>query len=314
MRKLKYISPTSYSMWKKDRTAFYLRYCADNPAPREPQTQPMAVGTAFDAYVKEHIVKNLKGHLPPEFEAAHILNHHVEPQVRDWAIDHGKRIFDFYCSCGALANLMLELQCALHEPRFEFQIEGRVSHSCAVGEVPILGKPDVYFVTKGANHVILDWKVNGYCSKWPTSPAPGYVRLLPGGKTHKDAQLMVIDGIVVNIACALEDDYAVQTCMYAWTLGEDVGSPFIVGIEQLVGQQGNQRVASHRTRIGKDFQIALFKDLVLMWTSLEQGHVFTDMPISESKAKCAALDKVFSKSNDPQMVAYQKLMGICPKG
>ena len=61
---MRYLSPTSLSTWKKcvdagDMTEFFIRYLADKRPPRPPQTIPMAVGSAFDAYVKCYIMDRL---------------------------------------------------------------------------------------------------------------------------------------------------------------------------------------------------------------------------------------------------------------
>ena len=55
MRMPEYLSPTSLNVWKRDQEQFYLQYLAEKRPPREPQTQPMAVGAAFDAYVKSYL-------------------------------------------------------------------------------------------------------------------------------------------------------------------------------------------------------------------------------------------------------------------
>ena len=46
------LSYSSMTLWEKNPEEFYLRYLAEHPAPRLPQEPPMAVGSAFDAYVK----------------------------------------------------------------------------------------------------------------------------------------------------------------------------------------------------------------------------------------------------------------------
>ena len=55
MRKPEYLSPTSISLHEKDVDEFYSRYLADNKMPRMAQTQPMAIGSAFDAFCKSYL-------------------------------------------------------------------------------------------------------------------------------------------------------------------------------------------------------------------------------------------------------------------
>ena len=52
MRTPKYISPSALKLFEKNPTEYYLKYLADAHPPRSPQTQPMSVGSAFDAFVK----------------------------------------------------------------------------------------------------------------------------------------------------------------------------------------------------------------------------------------------------------------------
>ena len=67
MREIKYLSPSSISTFFDDRTEFYLKYCAENRPPRMKQTQPMSVGSAFDAFVKNHLVYSLHDTVSPSF-------------------------------------------------------------------------------------------------------------------------------------------------------------------------------------------------------------------------------------------------------
>ena len=55
MRQPEYLSPTSIGLWQKDRQEFYLYYLADHRPPRIAQNEPMAIGAAFDAYIKSYL-------------------------------------------------------------------------------------------------------------------------------------------------------------------------------------------------------------------------------------------------------------------
>lgn len=61
MRKPDYISPTALKLYRDNRDEYYLRYLADTKSPRDGQTQPMSIGSAFDAYVKSDIHTKLFG-------------------------------------------------------------------------------------------------------------------------------------------------------------------------------------------------------------------------------------------------------------
>ena len=253
MRDVKYLSPTSIALWESDRENFYLSYLADHRPPKIPQTQPMSVGSAFDAFVKSELFYRLFGNWGEgdrfKFEA--IFESQVEPHNRAWALDAGEHVFKAYEKSGALADLVLELKQATEDPRFEFKIEARVIHATNLGGVQLLGKPDLHFVSGEGNRVINDWKVNGYCGRHSVSPKPGYVncrdgwntKIIPPSRTsnkpHKNAQVMRIGDIDINAAVWLEDvdsTWARQLTIYAWVMGEPIGSNFIVGIDQIVSQ------------------------------------------------------------------------------
>ena len=298
MRKPQYMSPTSLRVFESAPEEYYLNYLADARPPRMAQTQPMSVGSAFDAYVKSYLHENLFGVVEPEYELKTIFESQVEPQNRTWAWEAGANCFKQYKEMGALANLMLELSFALHDPRFEFTVESNVSHSTRKDDVPILGKPDIYFFTE-AGHVILDWKVNGYCSK--ASPKQGYVRILPSGKMHKSCQPQRMGGIDVNIACyleAIDRGWADQLTSYGWVLGEDVGNKIIIGIDQLACDSSKIRVASHRGRVSADYQIQLFQRYADAWAVINSNHFFREMSFEESAERCAVLDQYHKAYTD----------------
>ena len=319
MRDVPYLSPTSISQWYEDRTEFYLQRLAAERPPRFPQTKPMAVGSAFDAYIKSKLVKDLFGEVRPEFELQTIFEAQVEEQNRDWAKLAGAHVFNQYVKSGALADLMLELSHATHEPRFEFTVTDDVA--IRGGAVPLLGKPDVYFITRDSEHVIYDWKVNGYCGKRATSPKPGYT-VIRGGRTsglaHKDCQIMTKGGIDVNIATTLEvvdASWAAQLSIYAWILGEDVGAQFITGIDQIVAKPNGTdypelRIATHRCHISKEFQTDLEDKIHKMWEQIKLGHIFDDMSRKDSDERCAVLENqhnAYGKTDDPKEQWFQDI-------
>lgn len=304
MKQIEYLSPTSLSLWEKNKEEFYLNYLSDNRPPRMPQTRPMSVGSAFDAFAKSFLHENLfgKGH-DPKFELMAIFEAQVEPQNRDWAYEAGKYCFEVYKKSGALADFMLDLQKAVGQPRFELEVRGvidgqREGISKTVGNMVFLGKPDVFYLNSEGAHVTFDWKVSGYCSK--ASPMQGYVRIRESGKDkgcHKNAFVMNVKGVMINVAGYLNDwnkDWARQLSIYAWLCGEEVGSDFIVAIDQLACNADQSpvsiRVAQHRTRVKKEFQLEVFRLAQECWDIVHSDHIFRDLPIEESKTRCQMLD------------------------
>lgn len=303
MRKPDYISPTALKLYRDNRDEYYLRYLADTKSPRDGQTQPMSIGSAFDAYVKSDIHTKLFGAAATkggEYDFENIFVKQVEETHRKWARIHGKHVFDMYKSSGALADIMLELNSAIGTPRFEFELRGEVrSVDKTIDGVVLMGKPDIYFTNKEGVGIIFDWKVNGYCSPHHTSPKVGFVCCKPGWNMHKDCDRVKYKGIFINKATTLdrvEADWAAQLSMYSWLCGEEVGSKFITAVDQIVcnnkgGDWPELRFAQHRLLVDSDYQHRLFNEAKELWTGIQTNHYFYDMTKEESISRCQLLDQ-----------------------
>ncbi len=297
---IKELSPTSVNLFYKDIDAFYSRYLSPIKKVREPQTRPMSIGASFDAYAKSYLHKALFGHYG-DFEFSKIFEAQVKPINRDWAFQEGKYVFEQYKEV-ALADLMIELEGAIGNPRMEFSISGIIE------DVPLMGKPDLFFINKEGARVIYDWKVNGYCSNSLTSPVPGYIKLRERSKlnnqivnkVHKDCFLLKKNGIYINGAITLEkvkEDWAEQLCIYSWLLGEPIGSEnMITGIEQICGPKERLRFASHRLGIDYHYQNALIENVKYVWEVVQSGYYFRNLSLSESVEYGKLLDQ---SGNDP---------------
>jgi len=269
----------------------------------------MSVGSAFDAYVKAHLSEKFFGEIREGFALEELLVSQVAAEHQEWARVAGKWAFDSYMKSGALADIMLQLDLAVEEPRFEVKVEGNICHETCVEGVRILGKPDLFFKAKEA-HVIFDWKVNGYCGKSGVSPKAGYVKCrdgwsedyAPHSKTHnqmhKNCIPEMIEGITVNIGKFFEGvdkKWADQLVSYGFVLGEPIGAPLVIGIEQLACKPGPDkpliRVASHKGYASKGYQETLYARYVKLWKALHDGHLFTDKSYEESKALQDTLDR-----------------------
>ena len=304
MRQLEYLSPTQLKLYREARDEYYLRYLADTKPPRFAQTQPMSIGSAFDAYVKSHVHTQLFGvgrNKGSEYEFNTIFEKQVEPQHRIWGREHGAYVFKMYQSTGALADLFVQLKQAIGEPRFEFELRGEVRGvDKTIDGVVFMGKPDIYFTNHENNGIIFDWKVNGYCSNWPTSPKPGYIRIMPGWSMHKDCDRKSHKGLIINSATTLdvvEAEWAAQLSIYSWLCGEEVGAQFVTAIDQVVcNTKGlslawpELRFAQHRLTVKESFQSELFYVAKELWDSVKNNHYFFDLSKEESDGRCALLD------------------------
>lgn len=325
MRIPTYLSPSSLAMFEKSPEEWYLQRGSEARAPRFPQTKPMSIGSAFDAYVKSAMYETLFGAgADPRFEFDAIFTSQVEEHNRDWAKENGKYVFDCYQQCGAYNELLELLQQSKYSPQFEFTATG------TIGGVPLLGKPDLRFVHSSGAHVILDWKVSGYCSKTPTSPCKNY-RLVRdcwdasvakatrgAGTPHKDYQPIVWKGVEIH-AGWLEDanpDWSDQLAIYAWMLGEPVGNEdVVVCIDQLCGKPAAfeyplLRVANNRSRISSDYQHKLLARLTKCWEAISSGNIFNDLTPEENAERLEVLDRqaIMANSTD-EMQQYLNEFG-----
>jgi hypothetical protein len=281
----------------------------------------MSVGSAFDAYVKHNLHVGLFGTNHKDsakFDRVTLFDAQVEPQNRDWARAAGEYVFKCYKDCGALADLMLELNKSVSDPRFEMAIEGvvegvREGINANKGGVPLLGKPDLYFINEEGARCIIDWKVNGFCSNYATSPMAGYIKIRDafsyseckpsrGGEMHKDCIPRRFHGMEINGAAHLEtlnESWAAQLATYTWLLGEPVGREVICGVDQIVAKPRGAtsgypflRVATHRELIGEHFQYKILNDYQNLWNILtaKDFYFFQNMSFEDSKAKCELLD------------------------
>lgn len=308
MRTPKYLSPTSLTIFNDDKIRYYLLYLAETKCPRDPQTEPMAIGSSFDAYVKNYLHEKLFGvGNDPRFELRTLFEAQVEPAGRDKAWVAGRHVFEQYKLSGALTGMMAELNSSITTPRFEFDLLGVVDHKREgvekqLGGVPLLGKPDLFYTNKQNARVIHDWKVNGYYSNNGASPVSGYVRIREVGKpynAHKNTMPMMFKGMLINVAQTMDmvkQDWAQQLAVYMWLCGEEVGTQeCIASIDQVVcrpsgGVTPSIRFAEHRCKISKPFQLDVFQKAQEAWDIITSGHYFRDMTLEDSQKRCAMLD------------------------
>lgn len=300
IRKPKYLSPSAVKIADNDMEDYAIKYLLTNRPPRPPQTQPMSVGSAFDAYAKSYLYYNLYGNYGPDnqYERDTIFEQQVESHVRDWAKEAGQDCFLKYQRCGALSDLMGELSKAVGPPRFEFDVTDLVEFQGK--EVPLLGKPDIYFINHEGIRIVYDWKVNGYCSKRNTSPMKGYVNCRDVVKhtayPHKDAVLAPHKGVVINCMMHLEDgnkEWADQLSIYSWLLGEPIGGENVIfGIDQITGP-GCARISSHRLRIKPEWQYHLMERIVQLWEIIESGHIFRTLSREDSDSRLQMLEDMY---------------------
>jgi hypothetical protein len=176
------------------------------------QTKPMAVGTAFDYYVKDYISREMNGLA------------YAKPDIEHDVWDDGMIVFKNYKVSGALASLMSEIK---GTPVLEDTIERTIDG------VPILGKPDLLF-----DDVVIDWKVNGFYSS--ASPVSGYDNLfevMPKAGGARLSRRASIAGSWME----RKKDWALQLSTYALLTDRKE-----VGIDQISHRDGLFRTTTYR--------------------------------------------------------------------
>jgi len=302
MRTIKYLSPTSLNTYETDPHAFFYNYLADTRLPREPQTPAMAVGSSFDAFVKHELYKAIFGKVDDQFEFDTLFESQVEKHNRDEVKEIGQYLFDGYKKVGAYDELLEDILKG-ESARFEFLVKREVEG------VNLLGKPDCLYTRHDGKRVLLDWKVNGYFSKYTTSPAKNYKKVWDtwneetakpsrnNGKAHKNYSPKLIGDYEIG-ATPFEEggkQWADQLCIYAWVLKEPVGTDVIVAVDQLACKPSSPRplvrVAQHRGQLSKLYQNTLLHRLQTAWNNIQNGHIFMDMSKEENDQELENLNK-----------------------
>jgi hypothetical protein len=301
MRKPDYISYSSQKLFYESAERFYRRYLTEIRSGREPQNHYMAAGSAFDAFVKAELHARFVNDGDPKYTEKALFESQVEEHNRTQAWDAGKDVYKWYCKIGALDDLSKELDGSIGPPRFESEITGQVGHPvlCPTDPVMILGKPDIHWIHRAGPRIIHDFKVQGYYSQKPPSPKNGYYRMFPGRTMHAKCNPVTHKGVGVNAAGPLNmvaEDWAEQLSMYAWVLGEPIGSDYILTIDQILcdSQAKTVRVARHQAICLPHWQEKFFKRLVNCWQAIHNGHIFTDLPYEENLGRIKAIEAELS--------------------
>ena len=199
-------------------------------------------------------------------------------------------------------SLPLAIKQSKEPSRFEFTVEAKIN------SVPFLGKPDARWVTPVGIPVVHDFKVNGYCSKYTTSPCRSYMRCRDGYLTvkpskshdteHREFLAYQHGDLTINTTYleAANTAWADQLSLYGWALGERIGDENVVlSIHQIVakptGGRPQLRVASYRARVQASYQHQLADRLSRCWNSIADGHIFLDLSREDSDARCEVLDE-----------------------
>ena len=301
---------------------FFEQYLSPVRTKRPPQFDFMAMGSALDAYVKSAIHTAVHGENATKgtmYEFETLFEAQVEPHVRDIVLSRSTDLWNQYVESGAYGSLLTDIVQSPYAPEMEFTAKGDVEG------VPLLGKPDLRYITKEGIHVISDWKVNGSMSKTGASPTQGFkicrdnyksnthgkpfkarrLKTDQPDKVYKDYDPFDFKGLEINRRYLDEysPDWATQLAIYSWLLGEPIGGEdYVIRMEQIacrpVKSQPLPRAkfATHMSRIGKDFQIEVLTRVKMCWETILSGHIFTDVNRERSDEIC---DQLVEKAQMP---------------
>lgn len=316
-----FYSPSQLGMFISNRREYYLQYLCDKKAPKIPQTEPMAIGGAFDSHLKRALAVRYYGRedsrvaIGGEYDLSFMLNHAIESHLDfDKIAGYGYALFKKYCDFGWYNRLISEIDKA--DPK-SLMMEGVVrrvfspqeikafdpNYDESLGGFELYGKPDICFTIDGVWH-IYDAKVNGFFSS--SSPIKGHVSKSTDGCAHKDCILgTTTSGIVVDISGYFDSVYNRQIGCYNLCLGGS--GDYVAGIEQIscreatsrtqesaVLMRGNTRVAitcaSSRVLRPHSEAVSVMRDFAYMHDRIKRGWIFDDLSLEENNAVCRELD------------------------
>ncbi len=303
LREFKAFSPSSFNLYNTNRIEFVKRYLLDPRPPYDPQTVQMALGSGFDAFVKNEMMRCLYGEesvkLGEEYHLETLFNAQVqdeEMRTRVWELSGG--IFLRYKDSGAFDQLLIDMEGS--EPEFEKELLGPLDLCGTI--LNIRGFPDGFYTTALGILVILDWKCTAYTSKKKMSPLKYYILERDGDKRrhHKNIKPILKNNLLIQDEyCFSKTDkkWATQICIYGWMLGKKVGEPFIGQIEQIICEPNvienpKIRVVTYKSEIKSEFQVQLSENLSTAWNRIQNGDFFDGLNTAEADKKITELDKL----------------------
>jgi hypothetical protein len=263
-KELEYFSPTSFLQACGCELEFYLLRLSGIPITRMPQNEQMAVGCAFDAFVKSRISELLgkEVFLAKLLETVEPQNAHLIPIAHD--------IFDTYESYGCV-KMLLDQGIADIELEYKERIGGlEVPGSKSIlGGVTLFGKPDAEL----QGGVPLDWKTSGYNFEGSKSPPAGYTRYIKKGYNqgaHPEKKNME----------QVDMKWATQLAMYKWLRSGLTLHSFSSVIDLILIQGTEISVANYSLPIGDKFLVELWAKVLDTWSRFQEGSFIEPSPSS----------------------------------
>ena len=295
IRRPEYLSPSALKTWETDRREYYIKYLGPKIA-SIPQTPPMAIGSAFDAYIKGELLSRFSGACPGCKPTSELLSTSVDANLLPLARADGDIVLKDYIKSGALDRLLrladrLEAHTLMLDGDKIIEVETK-----APTPLRLRGKIDYRIVGKKGS-AILDWKVNGYYSK--ASPKPGYVWSSKTGLPHKDTFPVLDANGISGTLVPLDSEWQTQLDTYR-IVEEDPNA--LVMIHQLTyGSKAGCVVTEYCTSASDP--AGLLTRYLGCWEAIHSGRCFTDLSPEDDAREQANLDCLAS---DPSFAALTR--------
>jgi len=248
-----YLSPSALMLWLEKPKDYYTRYMTTVRAPREPQNEAMALGSGFDAFVKDSLSRDLGQN---EFELETLYAGQVEPHMQSVIRRDSERLFGLYRDLGAYNDLLLDM----------------------------VGKVDIFdFKTTGYYSQYSKSPKKGYIRQ--RSGLPRFQ------SRHKNVVIGDHHGIKYNTLYTLDEvdrKWALQLVTYSWLMGVDVDVSVLAGVEELVGY--DVRICQHRCMIPASFGLEVWDKYADLWDRVRNGWFFRELSRDESDDICERLE------------------------
>lgn len=287
-------------MFESDLDTFVMNYLLDSVRQREPSSVQMSLGSAFDAFVKNALMKHTDPALTEpgkDFHLETLFNKQVSEEHQGWAWVEGKYLFDKYKEYGAYDQLLEDLE-GRQSPVY-FEREAMASVKMPDGRyVPFRGYPDGWYRNREGRLVILDWKCNGFRANNKHSPKKYFVIIRPKNEPHKFVTPVTKYGMnVQDQFCFSKTDekWAAQLTIYSWLLGEPIVNDTVLQIEQVLMGAGEEspdvRIATYRGFTTPEFQTTLAERIQTAWIVINSGHIYRNTTREKSDERIKQLER-----------------------
>lgn len=246
----RYLSPSSIDLWNKDRIQWFNKYVVGVIA--EPQTPPMAVGSAFDAYVKCQIDGG---------DYMQALQDCVEGPLLDQMHPLGKDIFDRHYQRGMGRLIEMGMTPATSSTDLDETFT-------TTNGTPVRVKPDLIFERR-SKQCVLDWKASGYYSAKGASNIGGYNYSDDSANQYKCVPLA---------DSRIPEKWRRQLYTYGYKYESRVLMVHVLNFKPIPGfDQKKCTLCEYTEDVQDDLMQTYLDEYDGCWEALKSGRIFTDV-------------------------------------